>query len=155
VRSAGILLWRRGAGGGIEVLLGHMGGPFWSRKDEAAWSVPKGEYLEDEPPLAAAVREWVEELGVDLPVPADRLAPLGELRQPSGKRLSVWIAEGDLDPATVVPGTFTMEWPPRSGRTAEFPEIDRVQWWPLEVARAKLVKGQRPVLDRLLDHLAT
>jgi predicted NUDIX family NTP pyrophosphohydrolase len=128
-----------------------MGGPFWSRKDEAAWSVPKGEYLEDDLPLAAALREWVEELGVDLPVPADALVSLGELRQPSGKLLSVWAGEGDLDPATVLPGTFTMEWPPRSGRTAEFPEIDRVAWWSLDEAEGKLVKGQRPLLARLRD----
>ena len=148
VHSAGILLWRRRAGS-LEVLLGHMGGPFWSRKDAAAWSVPKGEYLDDEMPIAAAVREFVEELGVELPVPVDALVSMGELRQPSGKLLSVWAAEGDLDPATVVPGTFTMEWPPRSGRTAEFPEIDRAAWWSLEDAEGKLVNGQRPLLARL------
>jgi predicted NUDIX family NTP pyrophosphohydrolase len=149
-RSAGVLLWRRSSGR-VEVLLGHMGGPFWSAKDDAAWSIPKGLYDEDEEPLAAAVREFVEELGVMLPVDVADLEPLGELRQPSGKRLAVWTAEADLDPARVVPGTFTMEWPPRSGKMAEFPEIDRAAWWSVDDARVKLVKGQRPFLDRLLS----
>ena len=130
-----------------------MGGPFWSGKDDAAWSVPKGLYDEDEEPLAAAVREFVEELGLALPVDVSELAPLGELRQPSGKRLTVWTAQADLDAADVVPGTFTMEWPPRSGKVAEFPEIDRAAWWPVDVAREKLVKGQRPFLERLLSLL--
>jgi predicted NUDIX family NTP pyrophosphohydrolase len=151
-RSAGVLLWRR-RGDGVEVLIAHMGGPFWSGKDAAAWSVPKGLYDEDEQPLAAAVREWNEELGVALPVPVHDLVPLGEARQPSGKRLTVWAGEGDLDPADVVPGTFTMPWPPRSGRTAEFPEIDVVDWCAVEVARPRLVVGQRVFLDRLLELL--
>src|SRR3954447_25138510 len=140
VRSAGILLcrWRDDE---LEVLLGHMGGPFWTGKDEAAWSVPKGLYDDSEEPLAAAVRAVTEELGLPLPVDTVALAPLGELRQPSGKRLTVWAAEADLDVDCVVPGTFTMEWPPRSGKTAEFPEIDRAAWWPLGVADVKLVKG--------------
>jgi len=130
-----------------------MGGPFWAKKDEAAWSVPKGEHADDEPPLSAALREWREELGVELPVDVASLVGLGEVRQPSGKRLSVWAGEGDLDPAIVVPGLFTLEWPPRSGRTAEFPEVDRVGWFGLDAARPLLVKGQRPFLDRLLDLL--
>jgi predicted NUDIX family NTP pyrophosphohydrolase len=150
VRSAGVLLWRRSSAG-VDVLLGHMGGPFWSGKDDAAWSIPKGLYDEDEEPVAAAVREFVEELGLPLPVEVADLQPLGELRQPSGKRLTVWAAEADVDVSAVVPGTFTMEWPPRSGKTAEFPEIDRAEWWPVEQARVKLVKGQRPFLDRLLQ----
>ena len=153
VRSAGILLYRR-AGDDVEVLLGHMGGPLWSRKDEAAWSAPKGLYDDTEQPLDAAVREFTEELGLPLPVAVGSLQPLGELRQPSGKRLTLWAAEGDLDPADVVPGTFTMEWPPHSGRTAEFPEIDRVAWWPVDTARTKLAKGQRPFLDRLQELLS-
>ena len=152
VRSAGILLYRW-AGDELEVLLAHMGGPFWSGKDEAAWSIPKGLYDDDEQPLAAALREFTEELGVAPPFEVDALRPLGELRQPSGKRLTVWAAEGDLDPADVVPGSFTMEWPPRSGKTAEFPEIDLAEWWSVDVARVKLVKGQRPFLDRLLVSL--
>jgi predicted NUDIX family NTP pyrophosphohydrolase len=153
VRSAGILLHRWSAGE-LEVLLAHMGGPFWSGKDEAAWSIPKGLYTDDEEPLAAALREFAEELGVEPPVDPQTLLPLGELRQPSGKRLTVWTAEGDLDPAVVAPGTFTMEWPPRSGKTAEFPEVDRAGWWPVDVARVKLVKGQRPFLDRLLERVS-
>jgi len=133
------------------VLIAHMGGPFWARKDEAAWSVPKGEYADAEEPLAAALREWAEELGVALPVPAESLVALGEVRQSSGKVLTVWAAEGDLDPAVVVPGTFTMQWPPRSGRLAEFPEVDRVEWCSLDVARPRLVAGQRVLLDRLRE----
>jgi predicted NUDIX family NTP pyrophosphohydrolase len=154
VRSAGILLWRRTADGAVEVLTGHMGGPFWAHKDAAAWSLPKGEYDETEPPLAAALREFTEELGISLPVEPASLAELGEIRQSSGKRLSIWTAEADLDPATVVPGTFTMAWPPRSGRMATFPELDRVEWSSIEVARERLVAGQRGFLDRLLDLIA-
>ena len=154
MRSAGILLWRTRAAG-PEVLIAHMGGPFWSRKHEAAWSVPKGEYGDDEEPLAAAVREWREELGLDLPVPLSALVALGELRQPSGKLLTVWAAEGDIAPDAVVPGLFTMEWPPRSGRQAEFPEVDRVAWLSIDAARPLLVRGQRPFLDRLLALLGS
>jgi predicted NUDIX family NTP pyrophosphohydrolase len=151
--SAGLLLWRRADDGELEVLLGHMGGPFWARKDDGAWSIPKGEYADDEAPLAAAVREFEEELGVDVPVSVNSLVALGEVRQRSGKRLSVWCAEADLDSDVVVPGTFVMEWPPRSGRTAEFPEVDRVAWWRLEAARPRLVSGQREFLDRLSELL--
>ena len=148
-RSAGLLLWRR-RGDGIEVLLGHMGGPYWEGKDEHAWSIPKGLYDEDEEPLAAAIREFSEELGLPVPVATDRLEPLGEIRQPSGKRLTVWAGEGDLDTAAVVPGTFTMEWPPRSGKQQEFPEIERAEWWSLADAETKLVRGQIPFLARLI-----
>lgn len=151
-RSAGILLYRS-SGDELEVLLGHMGGPFWAGKDDAAWSIPKGLYEDDEQPLAAALREFTEELGIAPPFEPDALQPLGELRQPSGKRLIVWAAEGELDIADVVPGTFTMEWPPRSGTIAEFPEIDRAAWWSIDDARVKLVKGQRPFLDRLVSRL--
>lgn len=146
-RSAGILLYRQG-GSGIEVLLGHMGGPFWARKDAAAWTMPKGEYEQAEAPEAAARREFTEELG--LPVPAGDLLPLGEVRQ-SGKTVTAWALAGDLDPATVVPGTFELEWPPRSGRTQEFPELDRVAWFPLAEAGEKIVRGQRAFLDRLAE----
>jgi predicted NUDIX family NTP pyrophosphohydrolase len=152
VRSAGILLWRR-HDGALEVLVAHMGGPFWTGKDDAAWSVPKGEYVDPEEPLAAAIREWTEELGVPLPLDPQDLQPLGEVRQPSGKRLTVWAGEGDLDPTAVVPGTFTMQWPPRSGRLAEFPEVDRVAWCDLDTARRLLVAGQRVFLDRLRELL--
>jgi len=152
VRSAGILLFRRVAGE-TEVLLGHMGGPFWTGKDDAAWSVPKGEYVDPELPLDAAVREWEEELGVPLPIGVESLVALGEVKQPSGKRLSVWAGEGDLDPTAIVPGMFSMQWPPRSGKLAEFPEIDRVQWCEIEDARRRLVAGQRVLLDLLTELL--
>ena len=147
--SAGILLHRLGPHG-REVLLGHMGGPFWARKDDGAWSLPKGEHGPDEDPLAVAHREFAEELGSL--VPATELVPLGQLRA-SGKVLTIWAAEGDLDAAACTSNTFELEWPPRSGRVQEFPEIDRAAWFGVEEARTKLVKSQVPFLDRLLDHL--
>jgi predicted NUDIX family NTP pyrophosphohydrolase len=146
--SAGLLLHRRGPDGGIEVLIGHMGGPFWARKDAGAWSIPKGEHGPDEEPRDVALREFAEELGA--PAPVTDLVPLGEVRQAGGKRLTVWAAEGDFDAAGAVSNTFSLEWPPRSGRVQEFPEIDRAAWTPLDEARVKLVKGQVPLLDRLL-----
>ncbi|SFP53606.1 Predicted NTP pyrophosphohydrolase, NUDIX family [Geodermatophilus dictyosporus] len=149
-RSAGVLLYRRAPGGGVDVLLGHMGGPFWARRDEGAWSIPKGEYGEGEDPLAVAHREFEEELGS--PVPAAELVPLGELRA-GGKVLTVWAAEGDLDATAVRSNTFALEWPPRSGRVQEFPEVDRAAWFGVDEARAKLVGGQVPYLQRLLDLL--
>ena len=148
--SAGILLHRRGPAA-LEVLIGHMGGPFWARKDDAAWSIPKGEHGPDEDPLAVALREFEEEMGS--PVPAADLVPLGEVRQSGGKVLTVWAAEGDLDADATTSNTFEVEWPPRSGRVQEFPEIDRAAWVPVDVARTKLVKGQVPLLDRLLAAL--
>jgi predicted NUDIX family NTP pyrophosphohydrolase len=150
VRSAGILVYRR-VGGDVQVLIAHMGGPFWARKDAGAWSVPKGEYEPEEEPLAAARREFTEELG--LPVPGADLLELGEVRQSSGKVVTVWAVEGDLDPDDVVPGTFELEWPRGSGRTGVFPEVDRVGWFGLEQARGKLVTGQRVFLDRLTERL--
>ena len=126
-----------------------MGGPLWAGKDDAAWSIPKGLYVDPEGPLDAAIREWQEELGLPLPVATEELVLLGDARQSSGKVVTVWTAEGDLDPETIVPGTFTMVWPPRSGTTAEFPEIDRVEWCTVEIARRRLVAGQRVFLDRL------
>lgn len=149
--SAGVLLYRR-RNSGIEVLVGHMGGPFWARKDDAAWSVPKGEYGAGEEPFAVALREFEEELGS--PVPAGDFLPLGEVRQSGAKVLTVWAAEGDLDAAAARSNTFSLEWPPRSGRLQEFPEIDRAAWLPVDEARTKLVRGQVPLLDRLLDVLA-
>lgn len=151
VTSAGILLWRRVENGDVQVLIGHMGGPFWARKDAGAWSLPKGQYDDGEPPLAAALREFTEELGVCPPIDSGELVELGEVRQPGGKRLSIWAGQGDLDPATVVPGTFTMQWPPGSGRQAEFPELDRVAWSSVHDARDRLVTGQRAFIDRLLE----
>jgi predicted NUDIX family NTP pyrophosphohydrolase len=145
-----VLLHRRGPEG-TEVLLGHMGGPFWARKDAGAWSIPKGEYSEGEDPEAAARREFAEELGSS--VPAGELVPLGDLRA-SGKVLSVWAAEGDLDAGACTSNTFSLEWPPRSGRVQEFPEVDRAAWFGLAEARERLVKGQVPFLDRLAALLA-
>ncbi|MTE13281.1 NUDIX domain-containing protein [Nocardia aurantiaca] len=152
--SAGVLLFRRA--GGLEVLIGHMGGPLWAKKDASAWSIPKGEYDPgEEQARDAARREFSEELG--LPVPEGEWIPLGDVRYGSGsskKQLTVWAVEGDLDPALVVPGTFELEWPPRSGRIAEFPEIDRMAWFDLATAEEKLGKGQRPYLQRLSTQLA-
>jgi predicted NUDIX family NTP pyrophosphohydrolase len=151
--SAGILLYRVGAGGVVEVLIGHMGGPFWARKDAGAWSIPKGEYEPGEEPFEVAQREFLEELGS--PVPATEFAALGELRQSGAKTLTVWAAAGNFDVTTAVSNTFELEWPPRSGRRQEFPEIDRAGWFPVEDARSLLVKGQVPLLDRLLERLAS
>ncbi|GAA2270643.1 NUDIX domain-containing protein [Streptomyces atrovirens] len=148
-RSAGLLLFRH-TGQGIEVLLGHMGGPFFARRDSGAWTVPKGEYDPGEPAWEAARREFQEELG--LPPPDGEALPLGEVRQSGGKTVTAWAVEADLDPVTVVPGTFEMEWPPRSGRIQKFPELDRVAWFPLERAREVIVGAQTAFLDRLAEH---
>ncbi|MEU4042260.1 NUDIX domain-containing protein [Streptomyces antibioticus] len=148
-RSAGLLLFRR-TGTGLEVLLGHMGGPYFARKDAGAWTVPKGEYEPDEPAWEAARREFREELG--LAPPDGEAIALGEVRQTNGKIVTVWAIEADLDPGAVVPGTFTMEWPPRSGRQREFPELDRVAWFGVEAARAVIVTAQAAFLDRLAEH---
>ncbi|OMQ16092.1 DNA mismatch repair protein MutT [Modestobacter sp. VKM Ac-2676] len=150
-RSAGVLLHRAGAAG-PEVLIGHMGGPFWARRDDGGWSIPKGELAPGEDPFVVALREFAEELGS--PVPAAEFAPLSEARVTSGKVLTVWAAEGDLDADAAVSNTFPLEWPPRSGRVQEFPEIDRAAWFDLDTARSKLVKGQVVFLDRLAAHLA-
>ena len=147
-RSAGIVLYRVGHGG-PEVLLVHPGGPFWTKKDLGAWSIPKGEYEPDEDPRACALREFEEETGTRLP--ADELAELGAVVQKGGKEVTAWAARGDLDPDTVRSNTFSMEWPPRSGRQAEFPEVDRADWFGLDVAREKLVPAQAELLDRLLQ----
>lgn len=151
-RSAGLLVYRRGAGGRLEVLIGHMGGPFWARKDAAAWSIPKGELDEGEEPRAAAMREYTEELGLAPPAhdPGD-LLDLGEVRQSGGKVVTVFAVAGDVDPGDVVPGTFPLEWPRGSGVVHEVPEVDRVAWFDLETAGEKLVKGQVPILARLRD----
>lgn len=142
--SAGILLYRRSPG--LEGFLGKMGGPFWARKDAAGWSIPKGLYT-DEEPLAAALREFAEEIGA--PAPDAEYALLGEFRQPSGKRLTVFAAEADA--RFVASNTFEVEWPPRSGRMQQFPEIETAQWFDLDTAGEKLVKGQLPILERLLS----
>ncbi len=145
-RSAGILLYRS-TGEAIEVLLGHMGGPFWARKDAGTWTIPKGEHDPDEDPLTAAQREFAEEIGV--PVAATSFIDLGEVRQSGGKVVRAWAAKGDLDPAIAVSNTFEMEWPPRSGRMQTFPELDRVEWFDVETACSKIIAAQREFLDRL------
>jgi predicted NUDIX family NTP pyrophosphohydrolase len=150
-RSAGLLVHRRDGDGRVEVLLGHMGGPYWARKQERAWSVPKGEHGSDEEPLAAARREFGEETG--LPVPGGPLRPLGTVRQSSGKEVTVWAVEGDLDASAAVSNTFSMEWPRGSGRLRDFPELDRFAWVELDTARGLMVAGQVAFLDRLLEHL--
>jgi predicted NUDIX family NTP pyrophosphohydrolase len=145
-RSAGLLLWR-GWGAGREVLLVHPGGPFWARRDAGAWSLPKGEYAEGEDPLAAARREFEEELGS--PPPGGSPVSLGSVRQKNRKEVVAWALEGDLDASACHSNTFTMEWPPRSGQMAEFPEVDRAGWFGVDAAREKLVPAQAAFLDRL------
>jgi predicted NUDIX family NTP pyrophosphohydrolase len=147
-QSAGLLLYR-GGGDRLEVLLGHMGGPFWARKDDGAWSVPKGEFESDEDAFAAARREFAEELGS--PAPDVDYVDLGIVRQRAGKTVQVWAGAADFDTSTVVSNTFELEWPPRSGRMQAFPEIDRAAWLDLELARVKLVAGQVVFLDRLRE----
>ena len=144
-----MLLYRR-AGDGVEVLIGHMGGPFWAKKDAHGWSIPKGEVEDVEEPFAVALREFEEELGSACP--ASDFTPLGEVKA-SGKTLTVWAAEGELDATACVSNTFELEWPPRSGRIQEFPEIDRAEWVDVDTAREKLVKAQLPFLDRLVTRL--
>ena len=151
-RSAGVLLYRRTAADGTEVLLVHPGGPFWARRDAGAWSIPKGETGEEEDPRACARREFEEELGV--PPPDGRTIDLGEVRQRGGKLVVAFAVEGDLDPDDVRSNTFTMEWPPRSGRQREFPEIDRAAWFGPEEARENLVPAQAEFVDRLLERVA-
>jgi predicted NUDIX family NTP pyrophosphohydrolase len=146
VRSAGLLLWRRGDHG-LEVFIAHMGGPFWAKKDEAAWSIPKGEYPADEDALVAARREFLEEIGVA--APELDYVNLGEFRQSSGKVVTAYAAESDLEVAEVHSNTFPAEWPPRSGRIQEFPEVDRAEWMPAADATRRLVKGQVPILEAL------
>ena len=144
-KSAGLLLFRD-VPRAIEVLLVHPGGPFWAGKDQAAWSIPKGEFSEDEDPLHAAVREFKEEMGEA--VTGDFIA-LQPLRQPGGKVVFAWAVKSDFDPAQLTSNTFSIEWPPRSGRQQDFPEIDRAAWFRLDVARGKISKGQMGFLDEL------
>jgi predicted NUDIX family NTP pyrophosphohydrolase len=147
--SAGLLLFRK-VNGQVEVLLVHPGGPFWARKDAGAWSLPKGEYSANEDPLEAAKREFKEETGVE--AAGDFLA-LGEAKQAGGKLVTAWAVENDLDPGTIQSNTFSMEWPPKSGKVQEFPEVDRAEWFPLPEARVKILKGQVPFLERLMEKL--
>jgi predicted NUDIX family NTP pyrophosphohydrolase len=151
-RSAGILMFR-GSGAELSLLLVHPGGPFWAKKDEGAWSIPKGEYDEGEDPLLVARREFEEELGSPAP-PGDTI-DLGELVQPSRKTVTAYGIEGDFDPSSLRSNLFELEWPPRSGRMQSFPEVDRAEWFTPEKARAKILPGQRPFIDRLLERLGT
>jgi predicted NUDIX family NTP pyrophosphohydrolase len=146
--SAGLVIYRRRPA--LEFFLVHPGGPYWTRKDDGAWSIPKGEIEDGEDKLAAAKRETLEETGFALHGKFMRLAPV---RQPSGKMVHSWAIEADLDPAKVKSGTFEMEWPPRSGRTAEFPEVDRAGWFDWAQAQVKILPGQRPILERLRRRL--
>jgi len=182
-RSAGVLLFRRPGDGELELLLVHPGGPFWARKDEGAWSIPKGEYEDGQDARAAALREFAEEIGrpvevcrapgataeaADSGIDTDAatgagagaeatvqlpLIELGTLRQPGGKIVTAWAAEGDLDPAAVVSNTFELEWPPRSGKRQQFPEIDRAEWFTVPRARTKILRGQTGFIDALLEAL--
>ena len=149
--SAGLLPYRLRDGGMVELMLVHPGGPLWARKDEGAWSVAKGEYLAGEDPEEAADREFAEEIGQA--APAGPRIDLGEIRQPSGKRVRVWAVEADLDVDTIVSNEFELEWPPRSGEMRRFPEVDRAAWMPVATARIKLLKGQVGFVDRLMARL--
>jgi predicted NUDIX family NTP pyrophosphohydrolase len=150
-RSAGILMYR-GKGAALELLLAHPGGPFWAKKDQGAWSIPKGEYDEGEAPLACAIREFEEEMGS--PPPEGRYRDLGEIVQPGRKAIAAFAIEGDFDPAGLKSNRFEMEWPPRSGRKQSFPEVDRAEWFALDAAREKINPGQAPFIDRLVTRLA-
>lgn len=152
-RSAGLLLYRVSDEGVVEVLLAHPGGPFWARKDAGAWSIPKGEYEPSDDALDTARREFREETGFD--PPAGDPVHLGERRQPSGKRVTAWALAGDLDVTGATSNTFEIEWPRGSGTMREFPEVDRVEWMTVEQARTKLLKGQLPFLDALLETVRT
>jgi predicted NUDIX family NTP pyrophosphohydrolase len=145
-KSAGLLMYRRMPGGAIEVLLAHPGGPYWQRKDAAAWTLPKGEYEDPEEPLAAALREWAEETGFEAKPP---FVPLGEVTQKNGKRVMAWAFEGGCDPKDLKCNTFEIEWPPKSGKRQSFPEIDRVQWFAPDEARARLNPAQAEFVARL------
>jgi len=151
LQSAGLLVYRR-IGDSLQVLLGHMGGPYFARRDDGAWTIPKGEYGADEQPRAAALREFEEEFGA--PAPSDApLVDLGAVRQRNGKTVTAWAVEADFDAEAIVSNTFELEWPPRSGRRQSFPEIDRAAWFDVPTARRKMIAGQDVLLDRLLEHV--
>ena len=148
-RSAGLLPYRN-RDGRLEVLLVHPGGPFWARRDAGSWSIPKGEHLEGEDPLAVAHRELAEETGFDASGP---FVDLGEVKQPGGKVVRAWAYPGDHDPAQARSNSFMLEWPKGSGRLREFPEVDRCAWFDIATAREKILKGQAPLLDRLVERV--
>jgi len=144
-QSAGILLYRR-TQGRLQVLLVHPGGPYWAKKDQGAWTIPKGEHADDEDPEHAARREFAEETGATLP--NDALTDLGEIKQKSGKRVRAYAVQGDFDPKELVSNTFELEWPPRSGRRVVVPEVDRAEWFDLDEAAERILEAQRPLLER-------
>ena len=146
-QSAGLLIYRR-QNNELEVFLVHPGGPFWKNKDEGAWSIPKGEFADDENPLEVANREFHEETGLTLNA-ASAFIPLQPVKQRGGKTVYAWAVEADFDAAHVHSNTFSMEWPPRSGKMAEFPEVDRSEWFAIPLAREKMIEAQRAFLDRL------
>jgi predicted NUDIX family NTP pyrophosphohydrolase len=152
-RSAGILLFCRD-GREVRFLLVHPGGPFWTKKDAGAWSIPKGGIEDEEEPRACAIRELEEELGTAPALDPEQLIELGQVKQKAGKVVEAWAAEGEFDPAALASNTFAMEWPPRSGNRQEFPEVDRAEWFDLETAREKIISAQAEFLDRLLEHLS-
>src|SRR6267154_6898636 len=147
--SAGLLLYRL-RDGALEVFLVHPGGPFWAKKDDGSWSIPKGEFEDGEEPLAAAKREFEEEMGVPA---TGEFMPLKPLKQPSGKLVFAWAVRSDFDPSRLKSNMFSMEWPPKSGRQQQFPEVDKAAWFDVETARQKILKGQAPFLDQLLVKL--
>jgi predicted NUDIX family NTP pyrophosphohydrolase len=153
-RSAGILLFRR-QGGAIEFLLVHPGGPFWAKKDAGAWSIPKGQIENEEEPRACAIRELDEELGAAPELDPEQLVELGSIKQKAGKVVEAWAAEADFDPGALASNSFEMEWPPRSGKQQEFPEVDRAEWFSVEKAREKILPAQAELLDRLLERLGS
>jgi len=148
--SAGLLLFRRRAGE-PEVFLVHPGGPFWAKKDEAAWSIPKGELSSGEEPLAAAKREFAEETGIHVD---GEFVALGEVKQAGGKVVKAWALEHDLNPSLIRSNTFEIEWPPRTGKLREFPEVDKAEWFALAGAFEKILKGQQDFLSRLAAHMS-
>jgi predicted NUDIX family NTP pyrophosphohydrolase len=148
-RSAGLLLYRKSDP--LEIFLVHPGGPFWARKDDGAWSLPKGEYSENEEALLAAKREFQEETGISVD---GEFLPLGELRQSGGKIVTAWALQQDVDADSVTSNMFSMEWPPKSGKMQEFPEVDRAAWFPVSQARIKILKGQVAFIDRLEERVA-
>lgn len=151
-RSAGILM-HRGSSQSRELLLVHPGGPLWANKDDGAWSIPKGEYDDGEDPLAVAIRELTEELGRRPINGPTKFLNLGEIVQPGGKQVTAFAVAGDFDPATLTSNLFELEWPPNSGQMQSFPEVDRAQWFAPDEARKKILPGQAPYIDRLLERL--
>ncbi|MGN6816841.1 MAG: NUDIX domain-containing protein [Solirubrobacterales bacterium] len=151
--SAGILLFRRDDGD-VRFLLVHPGGPFWTKKDAGAWTIPKGGIEGEEEPRACAIRELEEELGAAPELNPDELIELGRVKQKAGKVVEAWAAEAEFDPTALASNTFAMEWPPRSGNRQEFPEVDRAEWFDLETAREKIISAQAEFLDRLVEHLS-